>query len=451
MTWLLPWNWRTPTYETELYEVDVENKAIEEECDMTITICLQAQIEDGKRLGFRVSPKPVTAGGRTGHNPLARIRDSLTDSDQRVVIRSVTRVHAHSDLNVDVSFELSHPFEFDAATDIIQKEVAAAKAVDAAGAVTVMAKTPHGKGSIVNNNNNSVVTNAVRLAQPTDSEDYSGLLSEADDSLGAGARPGNPFPNMTARQQLDKMHRITLRGGQPRPNEAERDNIINLGVVPAMSTTTKAVEVYRASLSDNTIKWFAGQDAVVADKSGRYYVAPKVPPPPAKVVTEGSPAARAATPLNPYVFLDCKDALVIYMKLFCGDMPNIHERMEPMQTDRSDKAIRYYKVDTSLVEDAKKKILYTVFSQMFYTRLKDCIIARRVETNDLVEESIALKLAGDWNLPVDPKTRRISDWSADAYRPVVIITLRLQYTVVNGVSATAASLFKTKTRLVPAK
>lgn len=77
-------------------------------------------------------------------------------------------------------------------------------------------------------------------------------------------------------------------------------------------------------------------------------------------------------------------------------------------------------------------------------------IKRRVES-EVCEESIALKLAADWGLPIDAKSRRISDWSAEAYRPVVILTLKVMYTLVDGVRATAASLFSTRTRLVPAE
>jgi hypothetical protein len=388
-------------------------------------------------------------GKATAHNPLACIRDSLTEDDQRIVIREMWRVHTHSELSVDLAFELQHPFERDAASDMIRDRVEAAHKADAARSVKVVSRTPAVEGKGITNDNNKPLGVGARLEQPTDTEGeaVSRLLNEAEDAH--GAKDGFT-PDMTARGKFDTINRITLRGGQHRSNEAERENVINLGPVKAMSTSMKMRQVYRASLSDNSIRWFAGQDHVVAEKSGGTFTGPKTPPPPANPTVEGNAAVRAATPIIPYVIMDVKSALVTFIKRFCDDMPNIHERMRPVVTDKADKTVRYYQIDTPLVEEAKEKILYTVYAQMYYTRLPDCLIARRVE-NELSEESIALKLAADWGLFVDPKTKRISDWSADAYRPVVVITLDVRYTIVSGVSATAASFFRTRTRVVPIK
>jgi|WetSurMetagenome_2_1015567.scaffolds.fasta_scaffold00184_32 hypothetical protein len=461
MSWLWRRLWGNGSeFEAELYGVDVDNQAIDDR-ETVITICLQAQIEDGKRLGFRVAPSRAVAGpaSKNGHgsravnntnNPLACMRDGLTSPDQRIVIRSMTRLQTYSDLGVDLAFELQHVFECDAATEVVRKRRDAAIAADAnQGATAAVSRTtsvPH--NGIVNNNNNAAapVRKGIHLAQATDSEDFGDLLAEAED----GQESRDAFSGLSARQKINSLNRITLRGGEYCSNEAERENVINLGVVRSLSTVVKEERVYRASLHDETITWFAGQDNVVAEKTGAIFVGPKVAPAPAKPAVEGSVASRAATPVVSYVIMDSGSALVIFIKRFCGDMPNIYDRMRPVYTDRSDRGIRYYEVDKPLIEEAKAKILYTVYAQMYYTRLQDCIIARRVES-EISEESIALKLASDWSLPIDPKTRRISDWSAEAYRPVVIITLRVLYAVVNGVHATAASLFRTRTRLVPAE
>ena len=142
---------------TELYEVQVDNKAIEEQ-EVVVTICLQAQIEDGKRLGFRLSPKMANKtsdglgnGGAATFNPLASIRDALKEENQRAVIRSITRLSAHNELGVDLSFELQHPFEDDVASRMIRERVETALKTEATRAVTV---TSTSKTGIVNNNNN---------------------------------------------------------------------------------------------------------------------------------------------------------------------------------------------------------------------------------------------------------------------------------------------------------
>lgn len=409
MSWLWRRLWGSGSeYEAELYGIDVDNQAIEER-EAVITICLQAQIEDGKRLGFRVSPrsnstvaaaassslssssatnghhhqeKATTAlvfGNNTTNNPLACIRDSLKDPDQRVVIRSITRVHAHSDLGVDLAFELQHIFAHDAATERVRKRRDAALEADAARGTTSVVSRPSAIPRNLGHNNNNA-KKGIRLEQATDSEDFADLLADAED----GQESKDAFQGLSARQKINTLNRLTLRGGQHRSNEAERDNVINLGVIRSLSTSITEERVYRASLHDDTIKWFAGQDEVVAEKTGSTFVGPKVAPAPAKPTVEGAPAARAAVPVVSYAIMDSGSALVLFIKRFCDDMPNIHDRMRPVYTDRADRAIRYYEVDKPLIEEAKAKILHTVYAQMYYTRLQDCIIARFTPANRLV-------------------------------------------------------------------
>jgi len=445
MSWL-DWLLGRSRFHTELYGIDVENTAIADR-ETIVTICLQAQIEEGRRLGFRVSPHPehkksVKSGKSLNNRPLSSIAARITDQE-RLVIRSVVRLHTHSDLSLDLSFELQHPFEHDAATQVIRERRDAALKTRATGGAVTIATKKKSDSPLCNNNNR---LSAVRLEQPTDSEDYSSLVDDATD----GESVEDPFKGKSARQILGEMDRISLRGGLPQSNEAERENVINLGTVRGLSTSHKEEQVYRASLSDESITWFAGQDHVVADKSGTYHVAPKVAPPPARPVVEGGVAERAAMPTVPFVIMDGDCALISFILRYCGDIPDLQKRMRLLHTDRSGQGTRLYEVDTPLIEEAKEKILYTVYAQMYYTRLEDCIIARRRSVTETCEEGIALKLASEWGLPIDQRTKRISDWSADAYRPVVIITLRVTYAVVSGVYATAASLHKTKTRLVPA-
>ena len=234
------WGWLTgrSEFQTEVYGIDVDNKAIEDR-EAVITICLQAQIEDGKRLGWRVFPNQ---GG--GNSPLARIRDEITEPDQRIIIRSITRIHTHSDLSVDLAFELQHPFEHDAATDLVRKRRDDAIATDkkrGATSVQTRAAVP------VANSNHA----RVRLEQPTDteSETISALLSEADDGTMEKELPSAVVGSV--HEKLDRVNRITLRGGQYQSNEAERENVINLGTVRGLCTTNKPEQVYRASLSDD--------------------------------------------------------------------------------------------------------------------------------------------------------------------------------------------------------
>ena len=237
------WSWLTgrPQFQTEVYGIDVNNKAIEDR-EAVISICLQAQIEDGKTLGWRVFP-----GVGEGNSPLAGIRDEITQPDQRIIIRSITRLSTHNDLSVDLCFELQHPFEHDVATDVVRKRRDDAIAADSKrGATSVQSRIAP---STVNNSNHHARGQGVRLEQPTDTEDFSALLSEADDRTVEREAGGSTATS--AREKLDRVNRITLRGGQYQSNEAERENVINLGTVRARTTSVKPEIVYRASLSDD--------------------------------------------------------------------------------------------------------------------------------------------------------------------------------------------------------
>jgi hypothetical protein len=292
--------------------------------------------------------------------------------------------------------------------------------------------------SIINNNNNAkAAPNEIRLEAATDTEEFTQLTLSGEGPLEARHGFGRALPE----QVLEEMDNVALRGRNFRSNTAERENVIELGLLKANTTSMHCEPLYRASLTDNSIRWFAGQDHVVADPTVQWVQS--------RSNVEGDPASRLANPLIESTILDADHALVTFLDKFGSDLPGKEQGMRPLHTDRADTRVRYYSVDRPLLDQARLKILYTVYAQMYYTQLRDCHLKRLVESEQ-GETALVLRIAEQWGLAVNPATKAVSDWGPDAYRPSVVITLRIRYTVVNGVASSAASLYKTRTRLVPA-
>jgi hypothetical protein len=130
-----------PAYPAEVYAMDVENKNAESR-ETTLTFCMQAQIDKGKTLGFRMSPKLRNTGTTEHRNPLYALRDALKgEQDERIVIRDVERLHYHNELGGDLTFALEHVFDGDPATEVIRKRRDAAMAAEQQ-AVRVMGRPP---------------------------------------------------------------------------------------------------------------------------------------------------------------------------------------------------------------------------------------------------------------------------------------------------------------------
>ena len=238
----------------EFIAVDVENHNAENR-EMTITFCMQAQIDKGKTLGFRMSSALCNISPQEHRNPLFRMRDSLNpDQDQRIVIRDVERLHYYNELGGELVFALEHVFDGDPATDAIRKRLDTALAGDTNG-LRVASRTP-APASVVNNNNTTSGQSSY-LDPATDSETH--LMVEGDSGNAMG------FGNVSSDRVLDELDSITARGRHCRSNRAERDNAIELGAIKPNTTWVGTEILYRASLTDTSIRWFAGQDYVVAD------------------------------------------------------------------------------------------------------------------------------------------------------------------------------------------
>ena len=431
-----------PSFEVHL--VNVKNRSITER-DECVTFCLQAQIEqgpNGSRLGFRMSPTLANEANSAMRNPLASLRDEIKhDAEKYIVLLQLERIHYHNEVPGDLSFVLAHPFEEDPSADAFRK--IRDQAYDFSRQSVTVKKPPVPKPVVVvnnNNNNNNAKTGDV-LDAATDNEGADELL---------GPRRLAPTPQSSSIEVLDEMDRVAAASVQAGGcNESERNNAIDLGVLRANSTSKEhhqSFQAYRASLKEEYIKLYAGQDDVVADLS-------TLKPANAEANMQLDPIRRAAQPIIESSFLPATHPLVTFIDQCCRDLPERQTGFKLLTSDPSSRRNddRYYRVSRPLLEEARKLIVIGIFTRMRYTRLSDCHIVRQYES-DAGERALVLRIADKFGLKTTGTgaNTQVADWLPGAYRPTVTLTLRIRYIVVDGVSATAASLYNCKrVKLVP--
>jgi len=436
-----------PAFHVDL--VNVKNRSIKE-YEEFVTFCMQAQIEqdaNGSRLGFRMSPSLANVSNAAARNPLAALRDRVcknADADAYIVLLQAERVYYHSEIPADVCFVLKHWYEEDPSAEAFVKMRDEAYSFARKPVVIPISAASKPPPPLKRNDNNEV-----HLGAATDNEAFEDLL-----------QPPAPAPTNRARtqqeaqqalQEMDRVNAAALPAGGC--NAADRDNVIELGWLRANHTAVLASEaypVYRASLEEEFIKLYAGQDQVVVELNTLKAAN-------AEANLEGNAAQRAIQPLLESSILPATHPLVIFIGRCCRDLPERQNGFKLMTTiagtDRSEEC--YYRVSRALLEEARRLIVIGIFTRMRYTRLRDCHIVRQYESAagesallHLVANKFGLKVtnAGGGN----GATVHVADWGPGAYRPTVSMTLRIRYIVVDGVSATAAALYNSKkVRLVP--
>jgi len=418
----------------EVHMVNMKNRSIteREEC---VTFCLQAQIEqgpNGSRLGFRMSPVLANVADSAMRNPLASLRDEIKhDSEKYVVLLQVERLRYHNEVPGDLTFVLAHPFEEDPSAEAFRKIRDQAYDFSRQSVVLPVKKPAPLPPKIVNNNNNT--TNLLEPA--TDNEGLDELLGSQRRDAPAGTL-----------EEMDRVAAASVQSGGC--NESERNNAIDLGLLRASSTSKEhqVFQAYRASLKEEYIKLYAGQDEVVADLS-------TLKPANAEANMQLDPVRRAAQPIIESSFLPATHPLVTFIDQCCRDLPERQTGFKLLTSDPSSRRNddRYYRVSRPLLEEARKLIVIGIFTRMRYTRLSDCHIFRQFET-DAGERALVLRIAERFGLKTSGNgaNAQVADWLPGAYRPTVTMTLRIRYIVVDGVSATAASLYNCKrVKLVP--
>ncbi len=421
----------------DCYLSEIRNDAAKE-MKIDISVCLTPQIEEGTRLSFVLSPVLRNEGG--GWNLLGHVRNTLNlENGERVVIMSIKRMHTHNELNGELHFLLEHPFDNDPATQTIRNRIDTMLATDDK-------ETTIERGG---NNNNNVGP----LGGGGDGEMLASDM-ETDPSVRALVDRAPPLPSSSStldEETVKQMDAITIRGARIYRNKAEMNNSIDLYPIKANKTVYKEkMFIYRASVSSNIVKWFAGQDRFIVED------------PIHQVLTranteEADLTARAKRPVIPYLIYPDTHSLIMFIKMFAEDLNVQQSEMRPLRTDRdtgglgqrgssSSSSASLYQVDKTLVDRAREMILHVVYPQMYYTTLRDCRLIRQVESEEQ-EFALLHRLASDWGLTVNPQTKHVSDWANGQYRPQVVVTLRVKYFLIHSVSNTAAALHTERVRL----
>lgn len=393
------------------------------------SVCLTPEIVDGTRLVFRTSPHLRNAA--TGHNPLGRLRDSIdVEAGERLIIKSISRIHVHSELDADLRFEITNLFDRDAETQQIRDKIDAAVLLDAGSGVTVTARKRRHRPL--------KSSSVVRLEAPSDDDSAIQALEGGSDEEDSDVDPG-PFHRVSTAEEALRRADATpgLSGGdRPHRNRVERTNRVQMGLVEPCKTRCVTKQLYRCSVSDDIVRWFAGQDRMIADNPMQAQFSPQANP---------DPSTRAERPVIDSCIYPSSHALIFFIRMFSDALAVKSSEIVVMKGDRDDQS-RWYRVSVDLVKRAREMVLYVVYAQIYYTTLRECTLTRVID-NDAQEYALVMRLASQWGLTVHPKTKRVSDWEPEAYRPVVVITLRVEYFVVNNAQSSAAALYKKRTVL----
>jgi hypothetical protein len=403
--------------------LEIENDAARL-CSLDTTVCLMPQIVDGNRLTFQMSPiLQNTSSPDAGFNLLGHLRNTLDlDKGERIVIMSIVRKHVSNELDGTFKFDLSNVFDHDQEIERVRNKIDAVVAMDNRS-VDLSIRKPPPKG-----NDNNIGTDNEALGLPVAGEE------KVLDMLMESEPPAIEGDN--ADEIMRKADAMTVRGQRIHRNRAEITNTIGLGLIPPCTTSCDTKLLYKASVTHDIVRWFAGQDKQVFEDPNKFH---------SRINTNAN--TRVERPVTQYLIYPSDHALVLFIKMFEDDLTgDVEERMRLMTGDRAD-GTRWYQVDRDLVEEARDMILVVVYAQLYRTTLRDCTLVRIIEEDQ--EWVLVQKLAKQWGLKVDPATKRVSDWAVGSYRPVVVVTLHISYYLVTGVDTSAASLHKKKTILSP--
>ena len=398
-----------PADRVEYCLVDVTNDAAKR-MSMQISVCLIPRIVDGRRLIFFMDES-------LRNNPLGKLRDSVSPDDgEKLLIISISRLHVHNELPISLSFEIHNPFDKDDATDAIRDKIEKATTAQQQDIGTKVRQMHKPLPSL------SGLENKTYRLEADEPPMEPLLMTEA-----SGMEDDSPPPT------------TTIRGKRLYANQAEQRNAIPIHSIEHLSTSVESKELYRASISEDAVKWFAGQDKFVQETPSQIR---------RHINASGSAASRANQPERETAIYSDSHSIITFIQMFHADLHVGDEDIVLMKGDR-DAASRWYQVDLELVKRARKMILYVVYSHMYYTTLRGCTLQRAIDSDEAEFARVQL-IASKFKLAMDHNTRYVSDWGRDAYRPVVVVTFAIDYYVVRNVQESAAALHTRTTALTPA-
>lgn len=432
---------------------DVRNDAAVAHEQIKTVHLLPSVDEEEQRIVFSLPPK-------YDGNLFAFLLSSFDRSDgERIIITEVARLHYTNELGYPLHFVVERIFDPEEKIDAIRNTVdravgppppssnqAAARLVterSRAKRVTAIRKpdVPVAATSATA----TAVAVAAEQGSETDREEEEAVsrlmrLNVASGSEGLGGGGGGKRQEVEL-QDLLGVDDVTVRGQSACRNQTERKNELSLDVLEADRTvwTDKPRILYRASVSNEIITWFAGQDGAVMLTPSQITAVQNTR---ANLTAE----ERAANPVVRLAIFPSDHTLVMFIRMFQTDLEVTDGEMTQFYGDRGESGPTFWSIDLALIERARKMILYVVYAQMYYTTMQSAQLTRRITSH---EEDAALlaSIAARWELPYDPLTRRYRDWPQGCYRPVVSITLRVKFYVVSRVESTAALLQRQSTQL----
>lgn len=417
----------TAAKQYEICLVDIENRAIRNG-HMITEICLVPVITTENRISFMASPKLKTKSTNQ-YNILGAIYDQINiDNGDKVIITSIDRVATHSELPDSLLFEMSGLFDVDDDINVIRREIDAAISMDNQE-VGFTVQTKSGNNSSNNNNSNN---NEPQLV-------VADVEMDSIDALIDNSATEFPFKGKTAIEVLENADLVNMRGESVKRNVSEVSNTVSVKPIPPNTTTMERQNLYTASVSLDTIKWFAGQEGLVWSNPSIFEKTAN---------TDSNVANRVSRPEIEWVVYTADHPMITIIKRFRDKLRVTSNEIFERKGDRSETS-KWYQVDNNLVERARRYIIYVIYAQIYYTTLRNCKLVYKPQSKEH-EQALLMKLANEYNLETEKRTGRVSDWPPGSYRPVVTFTLKVDYVVVANVKDSAGTLQKKTTMMYTA-
>lgn len=457
----------SPAQRVEWAVYDVKNGSIKE-MSMDVTVCLQPQIVDGRKLVFRTHPGLRNPSGpESGSNIFGDLRNSIShERGERILIMSIVRTSCRNELDGTVNFEVSNLFDKDDDMDRIRRDFDRDIAKGIAESEQMLQQRSGGMGS--NTTTKKIINvskpkpkpkpakDTDRLDAPSDADVHVDALMTDDESERVSVRASSSssssvtVSNNNNDDDRAMITNLVVKGKMLHRNRVELQNGFDFKVEGKIQETARAHVLYKASISREIVKWFAGHEEAIRTTPGTI------------VHSENTdPETRGSAPIRGFCIYPEGHSLLRFIDMFAEDLEVRPDDRQAMGGDRNVNE-RFYKISVDLIERARKRIKEIVFAQFYYTTLTNCCLSRKIvrppsssSSEEEQEHLFVLNIAMQWGLKIDPKTRLVSDWVQGTYRPVVIVGFHIEYFVVfDGDDAQSegpqgTNLQKVSTRLAP--
>lgn len=331
------------------------------------------------------------------------------DDGERIIITEVARLHYTNELDNKLRFVVECIFDPEEKIDAIRSVVD--KAVSPPSSETTLT----GTGGAVRRIPVSSSSSSSTQHRPKEKEE---VASDTEDPFVARLMTANNASTKREKEPFFSKDDVTVRGQHACRNQTERKNELSLDVLEANRTawSEDARVLYRSSVSNQIITWFAGHDGEIMSV-------------PTQITTSDnnrpglSPEERANEPVISLAIYPSGHSLVMFILMFRDDL-NVGSGEMSQYKGNDSNSTTFWAIDIRLIDRARQMILYVIYAQMYYTTMHSARLVRRV-ASEVEDNTILRATAIRWNLPFDQETKRFKGASLCFFSTRILVSFRL--------------------------